>query len=310
MIDLDLSPHAAGNTGIDYVHSFEGKEPGPHAMIVALVHGNEPCGAIALDFLLRKGIRPTRGRLTLCFANTDAYGRYDPENPAAARFVDEDMNRLWSAATLEGPGDSVELRRARALAPVVATVDVLLDLHSMQLPGSPLILAGANRKGRTLARTLGLHAPVVVDEGHRGGVRLRDFGGFADATDPRAALLMECGQHRDDESATVALDCALRFVQATGVVSAEDVAPHLASPRHGSGTVLTIEVTDVITCESGDFTFAEPLGGLTRVRRRGTVIGHDGDRPVRTPYDDCFLILPARMAGPGQTAVRLGRAVE
>ena len=117
MTDLDLSPHAAGNTGIAYVHSFDGAQPGPHAMIVALVHGNETCGAIALDYLLRKGVRPLHGRLTLCFANTDAFERHDQEKPGAARFVDEDMNRLWDPATLAGPGDSSELRRARALAP-------------------------------------------------------------------------------------------------------------------------------------------------------------------------------------------------
>jgi len=310
LTDLDLSPHAAGNTGSAFVHSFDGQQPGPHAMIVALVHGNETCGAIALDYLLRKAIRPSRGKLTLRFANTDAFARYDQDNPGAARFVDEDMNRLWDAATLDGPGDSIELRRARALAPVVETADFLLDLHSMQFRGSPLILAGAHPKGRALARRIGLKAPVIVDHGHSAGTRLRDFAGFADGRDPRTALLVECGQHRDGESVTVALYCALRFIQAAGVVAAEAIAPHLAAPPSPEGADRTIEVTDVITSQSGAFSFAEPLGGLTVVKRRGTLIGHDGDRPIRTPYDDCYLILPARFAGSGQTAVRLGRVIE
>ncbi len=279
-------------------------------MIVALVHGNETCGAIALDYLLRKAIRPTRGRLTLCFANTDAFERYDQDNPGAARFVDEDLNRLWEPAALDGPGDNVELRRARALAPIVETADCLLDLHSMQLRGRPLILAGAHPKGRALARQIGLNAPVIVDHGHSAGTRLRDFAGFADAYDTRTALLVECGQHRDGESVTVALYCALRFIQATGVLSAEAIAPHLAAPPQPVEASPTIEVTDVVTTDSGAFTFVEPFGGLTFVKRRGTMIGHDGDRPVRTPYDDCYLILPARLAGPGQTAVRLGRVME
>jgi hypothetical protein len=30
---------------------------------------------------------------------------------------------------------------------------------------------------------------------------------------------------------------------------------------------------------------------------------------VRTPYDDCVLIMPSRRSGRGQTAVRLGRYV-
>ena len=39
----------------------------------ALTHGNEVCGAIAVDWLLREGVRPRRGTLTLIFANAEAY---------------------------------------------------------------------------------------------------------------------------------------------------------------------------------------------------------------------------------------------
>jgi hypothetical protein len=42
----------------------------------------------------------------------------------------------------------------------------------------------------------------------------------------------------------------------------------------------------------------------------GTLIGHDDEREVRTPYDDCVLIMPSRRLAKGQTAVRLGRYVE
>ena len=34
---------------------------GPHVLVQALTHGNEVCGAIALDWLLGEGFRPTRG---------------------------------------------------------------------------------------------------------------------------------------------------------------------------------------------------------------------------------------------------------
>ncbi|RMD60861.1 MAG: succinylglutamate desuccinylase, partial [Alphaproteobacteria bacterium] len=61
----DIAPYRAGNTGIDHVISFEATRPGPHVMVSALVHGNEVCGAVALDFLLRAEVRPRQGRLTL-----------------------------------------------------------------------------------------------------------------------------------------------------------------------------------------------------------------------------------------------------
>ena len=38
----DISPYKKGNTGIDYIHTFDSKKPGPHVLVSAVVHGNEP----------------------------------------------------------------------------------------------------------------------------------------------------------------------------------------------------------------------------------------------------------------------------
>ena len=37
------------------------------------------------------------------------------------------------------------------------------------------------------------------------------------------------------------------------------------------------------------------------------MIATDGEREIRTPYDDCVPIMPSRRLARGQTAVRLGR---
>ena len=65
----DIAPYRAGNTGVDYVTTFDSGKPGPHAMVNGVTHGNEICGAIALDHLFRHDIRPVRGKLTLAFVN-------------------------------------------------------------------------------------------------------------------------------------------------------------------------------------------------------------------------------------------------
>src|SRR3546814_34064 len=89
----DIAPYKAGNTGIDYVTCFDSGRPGPHVMIAAVVHGNELCGAIALDWLFRHDVKPLKGKLSLGFMNVAAYLSFDPANPTASRFVDEDFNR-------------------------------------------------------------------------------------------------------------------------------------------------------------------------------------------------------------------------
>ena len=304
----DISAYRQGNTGIPYVTTFESGRPGPHAVITALVHGNELCGAWALVELFERGIRPRRGRLSLAFVNTAAYERFDPAQPKASRYVDEDFNRVWDPATLDGPRRSIELDRARAIRPLIESADVLLDLHSMQIAAPPLLLCGLPAKGRQLARAIGYPGLVVADAGHRGGPRMRDFGAFADPASPRVAMLVECGQHWAAASIQVAITTCGRFLAAQRLIAPEALAGLGAAAEPGPQRL--IEVTHAITVNGGPFHFTEDFQGLEVVPKRGTVIGHDGARPVRTPYDDCVLIMPSRRLGPGLTAVRLGRFVD
>ena len=39
----------------------------------------------------------------------------------------------------------------------------------------------------------------------------------------------------------------------------------------------------------------------------GTVIGYDGDKPVVTPYDRCFLVMPVQFRKRGGRAVSLAK---
>ncbi len=251
----DISRWRAGNAGIRYVHTFDSGEAGPHVMLNALTHGNEVCGAIALDALLGVQIRPRRGRLTVSFANVDAYERFDPTSPSASRFVDQDFNRVWSATVLDDAGrTSAELRRARELRPVVAQADLLLDLHSMHEGSQPPMLSGPLDKGIALARAIGAPAHVIVDEGHPEGVRMRDFGGFGDPASRRNALLIECGQHWTQASVGVALDSVARFLAHSGVLDAADLPADWLLPPPPAQQV--IHVTDAIVARSTDFRFA------------------------------------------------------
>ena len=306
----DIEPYRAGNTGIEYVTSFTASEPGPHVLVTALTHGNEICGAITLDALFRAGVGPRRGRLTLAFDNVAAYREFDPRYPIASRYVDEDFNRLWHPATLEGPRQSIELARARALRPIVDSADFLLDLHSMQYATAPLMLAGLLERSRELALRVGIPELIMCDAGHAAGPRMRDYGGFGDPASAKTALLIECGQHWERRAAEVATDVTLRFLIAVGAVLPEDVAALGGPDFDAHPRQRVIEVTEAVTITGDRFEFTDNYRGLEVVPQKGTVIGHDGDREVRTPYDNCVLIMPSRRLVKGQTAVRLGRYLD
>ena len=304
----DIGRWAAGNTGVPYAWRFEGEARGPRVTIQALTHGNEVCGATALDWLLRERVRPDRGTLTLIFANTAAYESFDAADPYAARCIDEDFNRIWDASVLDGTRRSRELLRARALRPFYDATDFLLDLHSMTDPCPALALAGRHRKGVDLARAIGMPQYIVVDEGHRAGRRLRDYGCFDDPDDARIALLVECGQHWERQAPAVAQQSMLRFLRHFGIVDRARIDPFIDPATVPPQRV--IEITDLITITSAAFAFALPVQGMMTIAPGGTLLARDGDRDIRTPYDDCVLIMPARRPKQGETAVRLGRYVD
>jgi len=303
----DLDRWAEGNAGIPYAFTFAARKAGPHVLLQALTHGNEVCGAIALDWLLGEGMRPARGTLSIAFANIAAYRNFDSADPFASRCVDEDFNRLWTAEVLDGRRQTADLARARELRPLYDRVDYLFDLHSMTDPCPPLAMAGRQGKGVALAQALGMPQHVVIDAGHSAGRRLRDYSFFDHGNDPRAALLIECGQHWERAAPVVAMQSTLRFLRHFDMVDFAFLEQHLdRSPRPAQNV---IEVTAAMTIATDDFSFAMPVQGLAVVPEAGTLLAHDGDTEVRTPYDNCVLVMPTRRPKKGETAVRLGRIV-
>ena len=302
----DLGAERAGNTDTPGVWHFDSGVPGRSLMVSALVHGNELCGAWALKDLLAAGFRPRRGSLTLAFCNLDAFDRFDPASHDASRFVQEDMNRVWSAQRLDDPS-TADRRRAAALRPWGERADWLLDLHSMHEPGEPLLLTGVLPRNIALAKRLQAPRHVIVDAGHKDGVRMRDFAQFGDpAREDACALLIECGFHGDPASREVARDMVARMLLESGVADAADVPAGWLLPAAAAQRVL--EVTDAVVAPSMDLRFSQPWSGLETLEAAGSVLGWADGQPIVTPYDRCTLVMPSlRQLKPGVTVLRLAR---
>lgn len=300
----DLSAWLPGNTGLHGFMSFQAKAPGPHVALLALTHGNEIAGAIVLDELLRAELRPLRGRLTFGFVNTAAFARFDPRQPTLSRFVDEDINRVWDPAVLDGPRRSVELDRAREIRPMIESVDVLLDLHSMLWPSDPLILSGEAEKGRRLAAAIGVPPLIVADHGHASGRRIIDFGRFADPDTTASAVLVESGQHWQPATIETTRATVAALLRHLKLVPASAPALPPLGPREKLRYAL---VTEVVTATTAGFAFVQPFRGGDVVAKRNTLIALDGTTEIRTPHDDCLLVMPSLRPSRGHTAVRLAR---
>ncbi|WP_367160008.1 succinylglutamate desuccinylase/aspartoacylase family protein [Kozakia baliensis] len=300
----DLSDWIEGNNGIRGVMHIKARRSGPHVVLVSLIHGNEYAGAAALDRLLREGIQPKSGAVSVVFANLDAYRRFDADNPTAARFVDEDMNRLWDPGRLNSTQNSVELTRARELLPVIQSADLLLDLHSMLWESEPLLISPVTQRSQALAMALAGHLGtprlMLTDLGHLGGARLIEQSVFLSESGPARSVLLEAGQHWRSETTDTSLKVARRLIgQAETIHFSDDIA--------GAQGLEQAIVTDNVMARSAGFTFRHPYRGGEVIHRAGTIIAQDGEDEICTPYDRCLLVMPNLHARRGQLAVRLAR---
>ncbi len=294
----DIGRWLPGNTGVRGFTTRDSGVAGLHVALLAITHGNEIAGAIVLDRLLGTGLTPTHGKLTFGFVNLAAYERFDPRQPTVSRFVDEDINRLWDAAILNSARRSTELDRAREIRPLIDTVDVLFDLHSMLWPSDPLILCGTSPKGRRLALGVGVPPLVIADQGHASGRRIIDYERFADAATPCAASLVEAGQHWQEATVDTT------FASVAGLLRHLDLATLPVPARQPQRFA---EVTTLVTAATSNFVFMQPYRGGDVIPRRNTLIALDGETEIRTPHDDCLLIMPSLRPSRGHTAVRLAR---
>ena len=232
------------------VYQFAGLQTGPKLIVLGAVHGNETCGAVAIQKIrqdIEAGMLPIeRGTLTLIpITNPFAYqnGRREGQR---------NLNRnMQVTATPQDFEDHV----CNVLCPMLAAHDVLLDLHSFHTPGIPFAMIGPpNNDGELeafaradeeedFARSLGVHRFVEgwLDTYARGVYERQDRGvdaninyGMGTTETMRRmggiGITLECGQHEDTAAPELAYAAICKALVHLGMSSSgapsEPGSPH------------------------------------------------------------------------------------
>ena len=300
VVPRDLSAYRQGNTGVDYVHRFDSGRPGPHVLVNALTHGNEFCGMVAATHLLDTGVRPVVGILTVSFSNVAAYESFDPAKPFDSRQLVHNFNRVWSPQWLEGKEDSPELRRARAMRPVVAAADHILDLHSTSQPVHPFWVYPAFERNAAAALAIGRpDVHLVMPKGLGSGTPVIQHGRHGEATGTGVALVAECGQHFLRATADLAVEVTLDFLAHFGLIRRDRASPAPVPQRR-------FELLETRMIKTESFRFVRPLIGFEEFAK-GELVATDGPDEIRAPCDHCTIFMPARSVIVGREAVYLTR---
>lgn len=119
------------HTGVPYVFSAQGEKPHPTVTVLGGVHGNEKAGITAVKKLISYTHHHTikTGTLHAAIANIAAMKQ-------DKRFIDQDLNRSFGES--KAP-NSYEKQRVHQLKPLLASTDILFDIHSTLKPSEPFI---------------------------------------------------------------------------------------------------------------------------------------------------------------------------
>jgi succinylglutamate desuccinylase len=299
-------------------------EAGPTLVATGGLHGNEPGGVVALGRVFRELAerKPAmKGQLLGLVGNSCALAR-------STRFVDEDMNRVWTKAGVEAlrrqdpSQDHSEQREQRELLaildPLLAAAAanprrraMLLDLHSTSGGGPPFIVMGDTLQNRELA--FALKAPVLLGlEENIEGTLIEYF-----AAGGNVAVVLEGGQNEDPRTADNHESALWIALVACGLLDAAqvpDLARHTARlAAAASGVPGVIEVVhrhDIAPENETNFRMLPGLKGFMQIEK-GRLLAHDGPHAqaqVTAPFSG-VLLMP-RYQPKGLDGFFMGKTIE
>lgn len=206
---------------------IRGKNTGPTVIFMGGIHGNEPSGIQALDLMLKELHTETdalNGSVYVLRGNPPALAK-------AERFIDEDLNRLWTMARVKAlrsgelqPTSSEEYQQVE----LCRLIDEILkresgpfyffDLHTTSCQTIPFLTVNDMMMNRTFAEQYPVPMILGIEEYLDGPILsyINELG--------YVAFGYEGGQHQDPHAMQQHLAFARLTLAFTGIISDFDLS--------------------------------------------------------------------------------------
>lgn len=284
------------------VGRYDRGQAGPLFLTVGGLHGNEPAGITASERVLA-GLERTgaklRGRYVALRGNLAALA-------ADQRFVERDLNRIWTPADLDGlqgriaaedGPDEGELRallnsfQALFLEPCGGEhcqEVVLLDLHSTSGPSTPFLCMADTLQNRRVSFALGVPVILGLEEALEG--TLLDFMSEAG----HVAIAFEGGAHHGPDTVDAHEAAIWLGLVSAGLLDAKDV-PELEGhravlERACSGAPAIVEVRHRQGTRPGDGFLMDPDWANFQPVGRDQVVAKDLGGEIHAPIAGRLLL--------------------
>ena len=267
-----------------------GDQHGLTLVVIGGVHGNEPAGLIAaqrvLDLLEAERPMEFNGRLVVLAVNLPALNSHD----ANARYIDFDLNRLFTDEQVAMPSDSsVEHEQMNDMLAAIHSCKarcermIVMDLHTTSSESSPVVVLEDSIPARMFARQMPMPIYLGFEE-ELGGLLVDRVTNEMKSV----AIVVEGGQHDDPRSVDAHESAIWAGLDAAGILKS-DALEHAVKPndylRSACGDqankVFDIRHRQAIMHE--DFEICEGVGADTRVQQEKTPIAVEAGVAIFSP---------------------------
>ncbi len=254
-----------------------GQRPGPHMVILGGVHGDERTGIVVVeqlrdDFLTgRQDL--IQGKLTLVLGNEEAI-RINRRGTT----TDHNLNRMFTAGHLAGPVlDFYESRRAHELAPLLATADISIDIHSTSVPSRPFLPCAFTPRHERIYRWFDADL-VLTDPDYIIGGERATTDEYVDSCGG-TGICFETG-FAGDTSRVFSVSESLRNILADQDLISDRRPLHRPDPSY-----CVYRLTRKVILTGEGFSYNGPFPEPFQHVKKGEIIGYHGNRPETADHD-------------------------
>ncbi|XLQ20488.1 MAG: succinylglutamate desuccinylase/aspartoacylase family protein [Candidatus Moraniibacteriota bacterium] len=265
------------------IYTISSTLPGTSIMILGGTHGNELTGIIVvrklLQLFLNKNIILTRGSITLGFGNEEAIAQNSRWTKSG-----NNLNRFFTKEQLNNTDYSYESLRARILANLMQESDILIDLHSVNIPSKPFLACENTINHQEITKWFTGATDIITDP---------DYilsGGQYSTTDEymnslgKIGICFETGYSKDTSSIKTVLKNILSILNDQG----------LTKNNTGQSPVLNRNIykmhSQIILTEAGFEYIDNFADGEFEPVTKNQTIGYAGSAPYKSPIDGIVLL--------------------
>ncbi|MFV1883111.1 MAG: succinylglutamate desuccinylase/aspartoacylase family protein [Balneola sp.] len=220
-----------GSRAQHYIADVVGGNRGPTIIAVAGIHGNEATGVSAIERVIKE-IEPVKAKMKGRFLGLKGN---IPALSAGVRFVDEDMNRLWTTSILDkirrtksrelSSIDRVEVKKMlQILDPIVIADEseeiIYVDLHTFSGSGGLFSITSDDERHSRILSKLGV--PRIFGLQHSIPGTSMDY--VEDAG--HIGFAFETGTHGSKEAEDNAFAGLLVLLESIGMIDRSDITEY------------------------------------------------------------------------------------